>query len=90
MEHTYNLKPVTFYVAEAMYEKYQVQAQKQGRKTAELIRNAMQEYAEVHFKSKHSLKDISFSRTVRLRKDSQDYLKDTSWKDDFISGNIQL
>ena len=45
-----NLKPITLYVGTQLYEKYQTQAQKQGRKAAELIRNAMQDYADEHFK----------------------------------------
>lgn len=90
MQYTYNMKPVTLYVAEAMYQTYQFQAQKQGRKAAELIRNAMQEYADSHFKAKHSLKDVSFLRGVRLSKGGKDFLDDSSWKEDFLSGRVKL
>lgn len=90
MSYQYNLKPVTLYVGAQLYEDYQIQAQKQGRKASELIRNAMQDYAEEHFKNKKSLKDIDFSRTVSLRDGASDFLKDDSWKDDFISGRIKL
>ena len=86
----YDLKPVTLYVGLKLYEAYQLQAKKQGRKTAELIRNAMQDYADAHFKSKHTLKDLDFSRTVKLKTEAEDFLTDTSWKDDFTSGRIQL
>ena len=88
MNYQYNLKLVTLYVAAKLYEDYQLQAQKQGRKTAELIRNAMQNYADKHFKTKKSLKDIDFSRTVSLRHGASDFLADDSWKDDFISGRL--
>ena len=90
MNHTYNMKPITLYVTEPMYETYQVQAQKQGRKTAELIRNAMQEYADSHFRAKKMLKDISFPRTVRLQANANDFLNDSSWKEEFLSGRIKL
>ena len=84
------LKPITLYVGAKLYEKYQTQAQKQGRKTAELIRNAMQDYADEHFRSKNKMKDIDFSRSVTLKKGAKDFLNDTSWKEDFISGRIQI
>ena len=90
MQYQYNLKPVTLYVAAQLYEKYQIQAQKQGRKTAELIRNAMQDYADEHFKTKNKMKDIDFSRTVTLKAGAQDFLSDDSWKEDFTSGRIKL
>ena len=90
MSYQYNLKPVTLYVGAQLYEDYQIQAQKQGRKASELIRNAMQDYADEHFKTKKSLRDIDFSRTVSLRDGASDFLKDDSWKDDFISGRIKL
>ncbi len=90
MSYQYNLKPVTLYVGAQLYEDYQIQAQKQGRKASELIRNAMQDYAEEHFKNKKSLKDIDFSRGVRLKDGAKDFLADDLWKDDFISGRIKL
>ena len=90
MNLQYNLKPVTLYVAAQLYEKYQLQAQKQGRKTAELIRNAMQDYADKNFKTKNSMKNIAFSRTVTLKAGAKDFLNDDSWKDDFTSGRIKI
>ena len=90
MQYQYDLKPVTLYVAAKLYENYQLQAQKQGRKTAELIRNAMQDYADEHFKTKNSMKSIDFSRGVTLKAGAKDFLTDDSWKDDFTSGSIQL
>ena len=90
MNLQYNLKPVTLYVAAQLYEKYQLQAQKQGRKTAELIRNAMQDYADKNFKTKNSMKNIDFSRTVILKAGAKDFLNDDSWKDDFTSGRIKI
>ena len=90
MRYQYDLKPVTLYVGLKLYETYQRQAEKQGRKTAELIRNAMQDYADEHFKSKNKLKDLDFSRTVSLKTGAKDFLTDTSWKEDFTSGRINL
>lgn len=90
MHNQSTLKPITMYVGAQLYEKYQTQAQKQGRKTAELIRNAMQDYADEHFKSKNKMKDIDFSRTVKLKAGAKDFLNDPSWKDDFASGRIKI
>ncbi len=90
MNSQYNLKPVTLYVAGKLYEDFQLQAQKLGRKTAELIRNAMQDYADAHFKTKNCMKDIDFSRGVTLKAGAKDFLTDSSWKDDFLSGRIDL
>ena len=84
------LTPITLYVGAQLYEKYQTQAQKQGRKTAELIRNAMQDYADEHFKSKNKMKDIDFSRAVTLKAGAKDFLNDPTWKEDFTSGRIKL
>ncbi len=39
-------KPVTLYLFSDIYEQYQTVAIKEGRKTAELIRDAMEEYAQ--------------------------------------------
>ena len=90
MNYQYALKPVTLYAGTQLYQDYQIQAQKQGRKASELIRNAMQEYADEHFKTKNSMKAIDFSRTVSLKAGASDFLTDTSWKDDFMSGRIKL
>ncbi len=90
MSYQYNLKPVTLYVGAQLYEDYQLQAQKQGRKASELIRNAMQDYADQHFKTKNSMSAIDFSRTVSLKAGAADFLTDSSWKDDFTSGRIKL
>ncbi len=90
MNYQYNLKPVTLYVGAQLYEAYQLQAQKQGRKTAELIRNAMQDYANKNFKTKNSMKAIDFSRSVTLKSEATDFLTDDSWKDDFLSGRIEI
>lgn len=73
--------PVTLYIDAQLYEDYQIQAQKLSRKASELIRNAMQEYANVHFKTKNSMKAIDFSRTVSLKAGASDFLTDLSWKD---------
>ena len=90
MLYKYDLKPITLYVGIKLYEKYQMQAQKQGRKAAELIRNAMEDYADTNFTIKNNMKDLDFSRTVSLKAGSKDFLNDMSWKEDFNSGRIQI
>ena len=90
MNYQYNLKPVTLYVGAKLYESYQRQAQKQGRKTAELIRNAMQDYADQHFTTKNTFASVDFSRTVSLKAGGKDFLTDSSWKEEFNSGRISL
>lgn len=90
MNYQYDLKPVTLYVGAKLYESYQRQAQKQGRKTAELIRNAMQDYADQHFTTKNTFASVDFSRTVSLKSGGKDFLTDSSWKEEFNSGRITL
>ena len=69
-----DLKPIKLYVGEQLYEKYKTQAKKQGLKTAELIRTAMQDYADGHFNSKNKMQDIDFSRVVTLKAGAKDFL----------------
>lgn len=83
MNNQSTLKPITLYVEPQLYKKYQIQAQKQGLKTSDLIRNAMQDYADKHFKTKNNMKAIDFSRTISLRTGDSDFLTDTSWKEEF-------
>ena len=90
MNYQYDLKPITLYVGTNLYESYQQQAKKQGRKTAELIRNAMQDYADEHFINKKSFASMDFSRTVSLKAGEKDFLNDSSWKEEFNSGRITL
>lgn len=83
MNNQSSLKPITLCVEPQLYKKYQIQAQKQGLKTSELIRNAMQDYADKHFKTKNNMKAIDFSRTISLRTGESDFLTDISWKEEF-------
>ena len=83
MNNQSTLKPITLYAEPQLYKKYQIQAQKQGLKTSDLIRNAMQDYADKHFKTKNNMKAIDFSRTISLRTGESDFLTDTSWKEEF-------
>lgn len=46
MSVTYQMKPVTIYFQELQYLMYQHLAQQEGRKAAELIREAMSEYLQ--------------------------------------------
>ncbi|MCQ2597685.1 MAG: ribbon-helix-helix domain-containing protein [Treponema sp.] len=82
-----SLKTVTVYLIKQLYETYQVQAKKQGRKASELIREAMEEYAERNFGQKKSLSELSFNRTVRLRSGAKDFLTD-DYKSDFLDDEV--
>ncbi len=84
------LKPVTLYVPDVLYGKYQLQAKRRGCKTAELIRNAMEAYADDNFGAKRPLSTLSFERTVRLKEGAQDFLSESDWKDDFMSSGVRL
>ena len=86
MNRIHNLTPVTLYVDTQLYENFWIQAKINGKKTSDLILNAMQEYADKHFKVKNNMKFIDFSRTVLLKSCTTDFLTDDSWKDDLISG----
>ncbi len=85
-----NLKHITLYVSSQLYEDYQFQAKKLGLSTIKLIHNALQAYADTHFKTKNSMEAIDFSRSVTLKAGATDFLTDSSWKDDFLSGRIEL
>lgn len=37
-----------------------------------------------------SLKDLDFPQTVSIKTGENDFLNDSSWKEDFISGRIEL
>ena len=78
-----NQKRITIYVSPQLYENYQFQAKKLGLTTTNLIHNALQDYADRHFKTKNSMKSIDFSRSVTLKAGATDFLTDSSWKADF-------
>ncbi len=50
------MKAITLNVSEQVYEDFQAFAQRTQRKTAELIREAMEEYREQHMQRKTSLR----------------------------------
>ncbi len=75
-----NLKHITLYVSSQLYEDYQFQAKKLGLSTIKLIHNALQAYADTHFKTKNSMEAIDFSRSVTLKAGATDFLTDYSWK----------
>lgn len=91
MNCTYNknMKPVTLYLAESQYQEYQMQAQKQGKKAAELIRDAMDYYSKTHFNQKQKLSSLSFDRGVKLKSGAKDFLLD-NWRDDFMDSGVKL
>lgn len=76
MYNSNNLKPVTVYLLRQLYETYQQQALRKGKKTAELIREAMDEYAQRNFNNKKSFSQLNLDRTVSLKKGSSDFAKD--------------
>lgn len=79
------MKPVTLYVSESLYEKFQLNAEKQGRKTAELIREAMESYAEEKFAKKKSVDELIFSMENFGKK-----LQIQSGKKDFLDENNRI
>lgn len=83
------MKPVTLYLSESQYQEYQMQAQKQGKKAAELIRDAMDYYSETHFNQKQKLSSLSFDRGVKLKSGAKDFLSN-NWRDDFMDSGVKL
>lgn len=81
MNYQYEVKPVTFYVDSKLYESYQLQAQQQGIKTEELIRDAIQDYADKHFPAKNAFSSADFSRTVSRKNCANDFLTEPFWKE---------
>ena len=55
------LKPVTLYMLTKLYETYQIEAQKKGKKASELIRDAMEDYAQRNFYHKKSMAELKFN-----------------------------
>ena len=92
MLYTYNdkKKPVTLYVSEATYDAYQAQAVKVGKKTAELIRDAMEEYAREHFKKTLTVEDLLMDKPkLKLKAGAKDFLEDDSWKDEMLDREVK-
>lgn len=92
MNYTYNdkKKPVTLYVSESTYDIYQAQAVKVGKKTAELIRDAMEDYAHSHFKKTLSVEDLLMDKPkLKLKAGAKDFLEDDSWKDEMLDREVQ-
>lgn len=92
MNHTYNdkKKPVTLYVSEATYDIYQAQAVKVGKKTAELIRDAMEDYAYSHFKKTLTVEDLLMGKPkLKLKAGAKDFLEDDSWKDEMLDREVK-
>lgn len=84
-----NMKMVTLYLSELQYQVYQKQAQKQGKKTAELIREAMDYYSESHFNQKKKLSSLTFDRGVTLKSGATDFIK-SDWRSDFLDSGVKL
>ena len=86
-----NLKPVTLYMLSKLYETYQIEAQKKGKKASELIRDAMEDYAQRNFFQKKSMKQLNLSRTVQLRGGSKDGKSDflSDYKSDFMDDQTE-
>lgn len=82
-------KMVTLYVSSVLYQEYQMQAKKTGKKTAELIRDAMEEYSKNNFHKKQKLSSLNFSIGVRLRAGAKDYLND-DWRGDMMDFGVKI
>lgn len=84
MFNTYNmnsvLKPVTLYMLARLYETYQIEAQKKGKKASELIRDAMEDYAQRNFYHKKSMTQLNLNRTVKSKT-----INDSSNQTDFLA-----
>lgn len=94
MNNTYvksELKPVTLYMISRLYETYQMEAQKKGKKASELIRDAMEDYAQRNFYEKKSMAELNLTRTVKLRVGDdvaeKDFLSD--YKSDFMDEQLE-
>ena len=83
-------KPVTLYLFSDIYEQYQAVAIKDGRKTAELIRDAMEEYAQNHFYKKHSISELNFDNGVLLKKGAKDFIEEDSWRSDIFDDGVRI
>lgn len=82
-------KMITLYVSSVLYQDYQNQAKKSGKKTAELIRDAMEDYSKNNFHRKQKLSSLDFSDGVRLKTGAKDFLSD-SWREDFLDSGVKL
>jgi hypothetical protein len=51
------MKTITVNVSEPVYEEFQAYAKRVGRKTSELIREAMESYRQTHIQRRTSLRD---------------------------------
>lgn len=94
MNNTYaksDLKPVTLYMISKLYETYQIEAQKKGKKASELIRDAMEEYAQRNFYQKKNMAELNLNRTVKSRVTSagaeNDFLSD--YKSSFMDDQLE-
>ncbi len=83
------MKTVTVYLSQMQYQKFQVQAKKQGKKTAELIRDAMDYYAENHFNQKQKMSSLSFDKGVKLAAGAKDFLND-DWRSDVLDSGVKI
>lgn len=79
-------KMITLYVSSVMYQDYQQQAKKTGKKTAELIRDAMDEYSKNNFHKKKKMSELNFSKGAVGGKD---FIKD-DWRCDFLDSGVKL
>lgn len=91
MTNTYTvqpaLKPVTLYMLTKLYETYQIEAQKKGKKASELIRDAMEDYAQRNFYQKKSMEQLNLHRTVKARSNQKDFL--SHYKSDFMDSQTE-
>ncbi len=83
------MKTVTIYLSQLQYQNFQVQAKKQGKKTAELIREAMDYYSETHFNQKQKMSSLTFDKGVNSVSDSKDFLSE-DWRGEMLDLGVKL
>lgn len=88
-ENTDLKKMITLYVSTMLYQDYQQQAKKTGRKTAELIRDAMEEYSQNNFHKKQKLASLDFSKGVSLKPGAKDFLSE-DWRGEILDSGIRI
>lgn len=83
------MKTVTIYLSQLQYQKFQVQAKKKGKKTAELIRDAMEYYCETQFDQKQSMKSLTFDKGVTLASGAKDFLTE-NWREEMMDSEAKI
>ncbi len=81
------MRPVTLYFQDLKYRVFQQIAKQQNRKTAELIRDAMDEYLENHIKTKSSLDKWQPISLGGLKKGAKDWIS-KDYQDEMLGSSF--